>query len=198
MSSLAARDVLINGIEKNLRPFVKKHLDDGVDPNLRNGNDPFGQGRQLLTFAAIHGHVQIMELLLHYGANVDGSDFHGRTALSWAAEHGQYGAVKVLLKHGANVNAEDAELTTPLSWLIHAGNDSRTILTCNDVKEKKQSKTLDEGSAATGRNLKKTRKYLVSQGAMEKLLHSPWPWFNSFYEIGCMKFKRATYWLMFW
>jgi ankyrin repeat protein len=202
MPDLAALDgLLIDGIEKNLRSFVKEHLDDGIDPNLRYDDDPFGQGRPLLTFAAMHGHVQIIKLLLQYGANVNGSDFHGRTALSWAAEFCQYGAVKFLVEHGANVNAEDAECSTPLSWLIHAGNDSSTILTCNDIKSQKTSQR-DEGGAVNGRDLEKTRKYLVSKGAKEKLFHSPRTWLKSFYEgeIKWIKFMRARkekpYWWM--
>jgi hypothetical protein len=57
MPELLGLDDLIDGIERNLRPIVQKHLDDGIDPNLRNDNDPFGQGRSLLIFAAMHGRV---------------------------------------------------------------------------------------------------------------------------------------------
>jgi ankyrin repeat protein len=142
---------LIDGIENNIRPIVQKYLDNGIDPNLRNHKDPFHQGRQLLTFAAIHGHVQIVELLLQHGAHVDGLDFHRRTALSWAAEYCQYDTVKVLVEHGANVNTEDAEWTTPLGWLIHAGRD-----VMND----------------------EIRKYLVSKGAREELHHTSWDRFK--------------------
>lgn len=179
MPELVSLDDLIDAIEKNLRPIVQKQLDDGIDPNLRNKNAPFG--RQLLTFAAMHGHIHMLELLLQYGANVDGLDFNGRTALSWAAEHCQYDAVKVLVEHGANVNAEDAEWTTPLSWLIHAGDDSWSILTCRDIKSHK-SYERDEGGAANGRDREKTRKYLVSNGAKEKLRHSPWTWLKHVYK----------------
>lgn len=133
----------------------------------------------------MHGQVQILELLLQYGANVEGSDFHGRTALSWAAEFCQYGAVKVLVEHGAKVNAEDSEWATPLSWLIHAGNDIRS----------KNSHRREEGGAANGRNLEKTRKYLVSKGAKEKLRHSRWARLKHVYkrETNLIKFniKRA-------
>lgn len=136
---------LINGIENNVRSIVQGYLDDGIDPNLRNHKDPVHQGRRLLHFAAIHGHAQILELLLQHGANVDGLDCHRRTALSWAAEYCQYDAVKVLVEHGANVNAEDAEGGTPLGWLIHAGRDVEDV---------------------------EIRKYLVSKGAKEELRQS--------------------------
>jgi ankyrin repeat protein len=158
MPGLEAANELIDGIEKNLLPIVQKHLDDGIDPNLRNHKDPFHQGRRLLTFAAIHGHVPIIELLLQHGAQVDGLDFHLRTALSWAAEYCQYDAVKVLVEHGANVNAEDAEWTTPLCWLITAGNVGRNMENMEKIE--------------------KTRKYLVSKGAKKKLWHSPWAWWK--------------------
>jgi ankyrin repeat protein len=117
-------------------------LDDGIDPNIRNDKDPWKQGRQLLIFAAINGHVDLIKLLLSYGAEVDGTDFHGRTALSWASEYCQYWAVKILVEHGADVNTKDKEQTTPLTWLNEAGN---------------------------GENINEMREYLVRKGAKAEL-----------------------------
>ncbi|KAH8691828.1 ankyrin repeat-containing domain protein [Talaromyces proteolyticus] len=91
---------LINATERNLQPIVQKYLDKGINPNVRTHIDPWYQGLQLLALAAIHGHVDLLKLLLERGAKVDGLDLSRRTALSWAAEHCQYGAVKVLVEHG--------------------------------------------------------------------------------------------------
>jgi ankyrin repeat protein len=68
----------------------------------------------------MHGHTDIMKLLIEHGAKVDKADLHGRTPLSWAAEYCHFEAVKLLVEQGANVNAEDGQLTTPLAWLLYA------------------------------------------------------------------------------
>jgi cytohesin len=75
----------------------------------------------LLHDAALKGHVDIMELLLSHGAEVNSLNAQGATALHDAALAGQRAAADALLKHGANINARDSESgATPLhqaaSW----------------------------------------------------------------------------------
>jgi ankyrin repeat protein len=171
MPKQEASKELVDGIENNNRPIVQKYLDNGIDPNLLPVEDPFRQGRRLLTFAAIHGHVEILKLLLLHGAEVDGLDFHRRTALSWAAQYCQRDAVEVLVKHGANVNAEDADWRTPLSWLIHAGREDM-----ND----------------------ETSRYLISKGAKEALYHTSWDRLRNSVISGSnwifFRVKRISHW----
>ncbi len=75
----------------------------------------------LLHDAALKGHLDILELLLAHGADVDSRNAQGATALHDAALAGQKNAADALLKHGANINAHDSESgATPLhlaaSW----------------------------------------------------------------------------------
>jgi ankyrin repeat protein/peroxiredoxin len=75
----------------------------------------------LMHDAALKGHVDILELLLVHGANVDSLNAQGATALHDAALAGQRATAEALLKHGANINARDSESgATPLhlaaSW----------------------------------------------------------------------------------
>lgn len=75
----------------------------------------------LLHDAALKGHLEIMELLLSHGADVNSLNAQGATALHDAALAGQRAAAEALLKHGANIDARDSESgATPLhqaaSW----------------------------------------------------------------------------------
>jgi ankyrin repeat protein len=75
----------------------------------------------LLHDAALKGHLEIMELLLSHGADVNSLNAQGATALHDAALAGQRPAAEALLKHGANIDARDSESgATPLhqaaSW----------------------------------------------------------------------------------
>ncbi|OKL55279.1 hypothetical protein UA08_09447 [Talaromyces atroroseus] len=112
-------DNLIEGIEKGIYRDVRKQLDNGADANSRYYKD-LPHRKPPLSYAAMHGYIDIMKLLIERGAKVDKTDLHGRTPLSWAAQHSQFGAAKLLVEHGANFNAEDGEWTTPLAWLLYA------------------------------------------------------------------------------
>lgn len=68
---------LIKAIKKGDLPVVQSHLDNGVHPNARDLNDEQYQRRPLLSYAALHSHTQMMELLIKYGADVDKRDLNG-------------------------------------------------------------------------------------------------------------------------
>jgi uncharacterized protein len=60
--------------------------------------------------AANSGQGDLVELLLHYGANINATDRDGNTPLMLAAEGSAIptvGAAKSLLEHGAAVNAKN-------------------------------------------------------------------------------------------
>jgi ankyrin repeat protein len=141
-------DDLIEAIKKENLRVVQEHLDNGVNPNARHLNDEQYQRRPILSYATLHGHTQIMELLIKRGAEVERKDLTGRTPLSWAAEYCQFKAAKLLIDYGAKINAEDDEWGTPLSWLVYAGPE--------------------------GDMVHQLRSYLISQGAKENLDHTCW------------------------
>lgn len=60
-----------------------------------------------LLWAADMGHLQVLELLLHSGADMTLVDDNGLTALLWAADRGHADCVKALLDAGIDVNAAD-------------------------------------------------------------------------------------------
>lgn len=62
-----------------------------------------------LTLAACGGHVELAELLLERGANIEEVNDEGYTPLMEAAREGHLCVVKTLLKHHALVNAKTEE-----------------------------------------------------------------------------------------
>lgn len=66
-----------------------------------------------LHHAAYAGHLEIIELLLEAGADVDAPALNGGTALMRAIQSSRPACVDVLLKAGADVNAENKTGMSP-------------------------------------------------------------------------------------
>ena len=85
----------------------------------------YGRHRLPLFAALEQDHVEIMELLLEYGANVDARETTGETVLlkvlSRPQQHNLVKIVKILLKHGADVNARTTGLRSSLHLAEYRG-----------------------------------------------------------------------------
>ena len=117
---------------------------------------------KLLIFNTHQNRVEIVGLLLHYGADVDGADNIGRTALIYAAEEGQETVTKLLLDYGADVAAAVINGRTALISAVAGGHETVTKL------------LLDHGAdvAAALTNGRTALTYAVQRGyvAVTKLL----------------------------
>ncbi|GJQ96341.1 ankyrin repeat family protein [Tanacetum coccineum] len=69
----------------------------------------------------IGGHIELMELFLSVGVDVDSQSDSG-TPLVWAAGHAQQDAVKLLLKHKADPNIETGDGVNLLLCTVAAGS----------------------------------------------------------------------------
>ena len=67
-----------------------------------------------LLFAAYKNNIQMLELLLRYGADVNAKDQIGRTALFWAAANNSEAMTMMLLAKAPEIDACTADGTTPL------------------------------------------------------------------------------------
>lgn len=92
--------------------FAKMLLDAGVNPELKDY-----RGYRVLTKAVQTEHVEIVKLLVEYGANiyeVDEVDELPYNILQTAASNGNLNVVQYLLSLGMNINEESKEKNTPL------------------------------------------------------------------------------------
>lgn len=76
-----------------------------------------------LSYAISQGNLEILQLLINAGANVNVKHPYGDfSILSVAAHHGNIKAMKLLIKNGANVDAKDIEGKKPLDFAVEGGN----------------------------------------------------------------------------
>lgn len=103
---------------------------------------PDGAGRPdvlglALVYAALHGRVEALRLLLDEGADVNHRPpfDHGATALHWAVMGDRPDSVRVLLEAGADPDARDATFgSTPAGWAEHLGRPraAEALGSCTD------------------------------------------------------------------
>lgn len=74
------------------------------------------KGNSALVWAAWAGHLDIVKLLLEYGADVKALDENGNTALFDATRRGHAEVVKVLLDHGSQVSDSRNPTGNALTW----------------------------------------------------------------------------------
>lgn len=82
---------------------------------------PFIDGTTALHRAASHNKVEIVKLLLHYGANISATDENSAMAMHHAAVNGHTEIIKVLYESGASIE-EELFNDTPLmisAWRDH-------------------------------------------------------------------------------
>ena len=85
-------------------------LEAGADANFAFGKPIFSS----LFHAAAQKKEEIVQLLLHHGANIEAKDKNGRTALRDTAGCGYLAACRILLNAGAQPNTRDCNNVTPL------------------------------------------------------------------------------------
>jgi uncharacterized protein len=100
---------IVYAAARGFAPVVRRLLDAGVDPKARYGND-----LTALMWAAGHedgvnagAAVEVVDLLIGRGADIDAADNRGRTALMTAAERGDTAVVATLVAHGAGRMVRD-------------------------------------------------------------------------------------------
>ncbi|MEN8166321.1 MAG: ankyrin repeat domain-containing protein [Pseudomonadota bacterium] len=79
-------------------------------------------GYSAMMLAASNNHVEIVELLLNEGADVDQvENTNGWTALIWAAKQGHLHTVQILLHHQADPDLQDFQGKRAMDWATDGG-----------------------------------------------------------------------------
>ncbi len=90
---------------------IKQHIADGADINALHFEMP------PLTWAAMMGQTQAVELLLQHGADVNGRNRDDNTALHLAVFLGHAETAELLLKSGSDVNVKNNDGATSVDML---------------------------------------------------------------------------------
>jgi len=96
---------------------VRRRLAWGVNPNSRT----LWYRVAPLHKAAAHGRVEIVDLLLEKGAEVNIRNEGGETPLHYAARHGHVGVMKLLLDYDADPAQKGTGCGTPMQWAAANG-----------------------------------------------------------------------------
>lgn len=83
--------------------------------------------------ACSYGHLEVTELLIKHGANVNAADFWKFTPLHEAASKSKYEIVKLLLKHGADPLKKNRDGASPLDLVRDNDQDVADLLRGNSA-----------------------------------------------------------------
>ena len=74
-------------------------------------------GNTAMIYAAINGHIDIVELLISKGGKLDIQNDHGSTAMIVAAGNGHIDIVELLISKGGNPSIRNNSGTSAMDWL---------------------------------------------------------------------------------
>ncbi|QCE43394.1 ankyrin repeat domain-containing protein [Psychroserpens sp. NJDZ02] len=95
---------------------IKLALANGTDINITRDNDA---NQSMLHYAANFNHLNLVQLLVENGIDINKGDTYGKTALHIAARKGALLIVKHLIEHGAIIDKKNEENETPFNEAIY-------------------------------------------------------------------------------
>jgi ankyrin repeat protein len=115
---------MLSNISENIFEMCRagdvNHLRSAIsqNPEIVNTVDDSWSSSPLM-MAAQAGHLELVELLIEAGANVNAQNDCNSTALMFASRCGHISVVRTLLAAGANVNVQHITGKTPLAYALH-------------------------------------------------------------------------------
>ena len=122
---------------------TSKYLIEGCNLPI-NERDIYGQNP--IYYAARDGHLNLCELLVEKGTDVNLEDKYGQTCIFYAIREGHYDIVDFLIKHGANVNKNDKKKQTPVSFAMKNNKDkiAELLITNGGIRPEPKTKNNKE------------------------------------------------------
>ncbi len=96
---------------------MRNALEEGTDINIKND-----KGWTALMGASMNGHLEIVELLIEKGADVN-DNIIGTTVLMCASLNGHIEIVEFLIDNGADVNVRDSRGSNVLKYASKNGHE---------------------------------------------------------------------------
>lgn len=110
-------DELYDAIRRNDPKKISEIVDSGIDLNPENKHwTP-------IMISVLRTNVELTEILLKKGADINKRNYKGQTPLHIAARWGKKEVVEYLIKNGAFLEARDWLSWTPLMWASLRGRD---------------------------------------------------------------------------
>ncbi len=106
--------LLENAIKEKQLEQVRQALEEGADANSNSTVTVVEGSCTMLGLAAYYGRVDIMELLIDAGADIEARNMRGETPLFHSIAGGHTEAVKFLLERDADIYATDNDRRTAL------------------------------------------------------------------------------------
>ncbi len=151
------RTPLSGAIRTRHQQVVELLLNAGADMEHCQNLD----SRSILGEAAKEGSTACLDLLLHYGADLESRDILGYTPVIWAAKEGHPLEVSLLLSKGAELESKDVQGYTSLSWAAENGHEAVVRL------------LLERGAdASTTTNRGASPLYLASRNGHENVIRT--------------------------
>ena len=117
--SASAEDVALHqAVRANNPQEVQRLLNDGADVNAPEPDEisVLHDQATVIIIAAGKEYVEVVEILITNGANVNATSIYGTTALGEAASQGNNQIVNLLLDAGAAIDNSQTASKTPLMW----------------------------------------------------------------------------------
>ena len=98
--------LLMVAIASSDHNVVQELLQSKCGKDLINRRDK--RGRNEVHYGAVHGYTPVVEVLQHYGSDIDITDDHGVTPVMCACDNGHFQILQTLLRKGADIDKVDS------------------------------------------------------------------------------------------
>lgn len=155
-----------------------KAAQDGDRDKVREYLDQYGAAiinqrdrinARAITWAAFAGHIEVVELLLERGADINAGGTDDKPALTWAAETGRREVAKLLLDKGAETGVQDMRGETAMDYAKRRGEEDIAAM----IEARREQKAEQERREARRRDEEAAR--ALSNARIEMLRKNPPP-----------------------